>query len=86
MNQPIAWTCAVLLRSWICVHIFVKIQNWQLLMQRKIKLNEKNNIVSTHDFDFINIIFNYLNKYINYNLKQMFSAHTCSLTANEVTP
>lgn len=54
-------------------------------MQRKIKLNEKNNIVSTHDFDFINIIFNYLNKYINY-LKQMFSAHTCSLTANEVTP
>lgn len=35
-------------------------------MQRKNKLNEKNNIVSTHAFDFINIIFNYLNKYINY--------------------
>lgn len=55
-------------------------------MQRKIKLNEGNNIVSTHDFDFINIIFNYLNKYINYNLKQMFSAHICSLIPNEVTP
>lgn len=38
-------------------------------MQRKNKLNEKNNIVSTHAFDLINIIFNYLNKYINYNFK-----------------
>lgn len=85
MSQLIAWICAVLLRSWICVHIFVKIQNWQLLIQRKNKLNEKN-IVSTHDFDFINIIFNYLNKHINYNLKQMFSARICSLTPNEVTP
>lgn len=54
-------------------------------MQRKNKLNEKNNIVSIHAFVFINIIFKYLNKYINYNLKQMFSAHICSLTPNEVT-